>query len=230
MENTRQNKDEVIFNTALGNVVRKRRKFLDLSQIELASAMGVSFQQLQKYEKGQNRFTAAKLRGAAKKLKISVQELFSAAERELDTSTEWRCAIEIIATIQDIPEGDIIELLLRIYPDHTHATMRLIYKDAVSDGWLTCLAWYDGEVVGVAVFKAMVRLHSGLQNNVDSLAVKYDGRGIGRQLCQEMERFARQSQCSVVELNCRTENDRAQELYRKSGMHKRADTLIKLVK
>jgi transcriptional regulator with XRE-family HTH domain len=47
-----------------------------LSQEELARALGVSFQQAQKYEKGVNRMSAAKMVQIAAVLKVDVQYFF----------------------------------------------------------------------------------------------------------------------------------------------------------
>jgi transcriptional regulator with XRE-family HTH domain len=49
----------------VGTRIRKRRKDLNMSQSALGAALGVSFQQIQKYEKGVNRITASKLKMAA---------------------------------------------------------------------------------------------------------------------------------------------------------------------
>jgi transcriptional regulator with XRE-family HTH domain len=45
----------------VGSRVRMRRIMLDMSQTTLGEAVGVSFQQLQKYEKGTNRIGASRL-------------------------------------------------------------------------------------------------------------------------------------------------------------------------
>ena len=45
----------------VGNRVRMRRLMLDLSQTQLADALGITFQQVQKYEKGVNRISASRL-------------------------------------------------------------------------------------------------------------------------------------------------------------------------
>ncbi len=47
-----------------------------LSQAELADALGVSFQQVQKYEKGKNRMSAAMMVQIAALLKVDVQYFF----------------------------------------------------------------------------------------------------------------------------------------------------------
>lgn len=46
---------------AVGARVRLRREELGLTQSHLASAIGLTFQQVQKYEKGTNRISASKL-------------------------------------------------------------------------------------------------------------------------------------------------------------------------
>ena len=45
----------------LGKRIRRRRRSLDLTQGQLATACGLRFQQIQKYECGANRMTAARL-------------------------------------------------------------------------------------------------------------------------------------------------------------------------
>jgi transcriptional regulator with XRE-family HTH domain len=45
----------------VGAQVRKRRKALGMSQETLAKAVGLTFQQIQKYERGSNRISASKL-------------------------------------------------------------------------------------------------------------------------------------------------------------------------
>jgi transcriptional regulator with XRE-family HTH domain len=45
----------------IGQKIRARRNLLGLSQTELAEAAGISFQQIQKYEKGTNRVGASRL-------------------------------------------------------------------------------------------------------------------------------------------------------------------------
>ena len=45
----------------VGSRVRMRRMMLGLSQEKLGEALGITFQQIQKYEKGSNRISASKL-------------------------------------------------------------------------------------------------------------------------------------------------------------------------
>jgi len=56
--------------------VRQRRKLLEMSQEQVASQLGISFQQVQKYEKGVNRIAAGRLFDLARVFGIPVQALF----------------------------------------------------------------------------------------------------------------------------------------------------------
>ncbi|MGO4199658.1 helix-turn-helix domain-containing protein [Rhizobium sp. YAF28] len=60
----------------VGSRVRARRKLLRLSQAGLAERIGVTFQQIQKYEKGINRIGASRLQTIAETLGVPVQFFF----------------------------------------------------------------------------------------------------------------------------------------------------------
>jgi transcriptional regulator with XRE-family HTH domain len=56
----------------IGARVRMRRLTLDMSQQKLAADLGISFQQLQKYEKGVNRIGAGRLQQIAEILQVPI--------------------------------------------------------------------------------------------------------------------------------------------------------------
>jgi len=60
----------------IGARMRERRHELNMSQPALAKALGVSFQQIQKYESGQNRVSAARLFDICKVLNVSLASMF----------------------------------------------------------------------------------------------------------------------------------------------------------
>ena len=60
----------------VGSRVRARRKVLRLSQVGLAERIGVTFQQIQKYEKGTNRIGAGRLQSIAETWGVPVQFFF----------------------------------------------------------------------------------------------------------------------------------------------------------
>ena len=54
----------------VGSRVRMRRVLLGMSQEKLGEALGLTFQQVQKYEKGTNRVSASRLQEISKTLKV----------------------------------------------------------------------------------------------------------------------------------------------------------------
>ena len=60
----------------VGRRVRMRRLMLDMSQTQLADSVGVTFQQIQKYEKGINRISASRLQQFSKVLKVQIPFFF----------------------------------------------------------------------------------------------------------------------------------------------------------
>ena len=60
----------------VGVRVRMRRRFLGVSQQALAGQLGITFQQVQKYERGANRVSASKLYEIARVLETPVSYFF----------------------------------------------------------------------------------------------------------------------------------------------------------
>jgi transcriptional regulator with XRE-family HTH domain len=81
----------------LGRRLRRRRRLLGLTQQQLALAVGIRFQQIQKYECGANRISAARLWQLSEALEIPVgyfydglTEAQARREREIPSGTENR--------------------------------------------------------------------------------------------------------------------------------------------
>jgi transcriptional regulator with XRE-family HTH domain len=53
------------FDAEVGARIRSRRRLLGISQSSLGERLGITFQQIQKYEKGTNRVGASRLQGIA---------------------------------------------------------------------------------------------------------------------------------------------------------------------
>jgi transcriptional regulator with XRE-family HTH domain len=60
----------------VGARVRLRRKHLGISQTQLANDLGLTFQQVQKYERGFNRVSASKLYDMARSLGVPISYFF----------------------------------------------------------------------------------------------------------------------------------------------------------
>ena len=67
----------------VGKRIRVRRKDVRVSQEKLAEQLGLTFQQIQKYERGSNRVSASKLYEIARALQASIEYFF----RGLDDSS-----------------------------------------------------------------------------------------------------------------------------------------------
>ena len=63
----------------VGNRVRMRRMMLQMSQTSLGNALELTFQQVQKYEKGTNRIGASRLQAIANILQVPVSFFFEGA-------------------------------------------------------------------------------------------------------------------------------------------------------
>jgi transcriptional regulator with XRE-family HTH domain len=69
-------KDPTSFDVRMGQRVRALRLAQGLSQTDLANALGVTFQQVQKYESGRNRIAGGRLERLAKLFNIEPARLF----------------------------------------------------------------------------------------------------------------------------------------------------------
>ncbi|WP_313101104.1 helix-turn-helix transcriptional regulator [Brevundimonas sp.] len=76
----------------VGARMAARRSALGLSQTALAAQLGVSCQQVQKYEKGANRVSASRLHQVATALGCSVADFFPA----------WPDAVDPVAGLRDL--------------------------------------------------------------------------------------------------------------------------------
>jgi transcriptional regulator with XRE-family HTH domain len=63
----------------VGSRVRMRRMMMNMSQEKLGNALGLTFQQVQKYEKGTNRIGASRLQQIGEILQVPVSFFFEGA-------------------------------------------------------------------------------------------------------------------------------------------------------
>ena len=75
-EKSVQKKSPSLVDRHIGSRVRTRRVMLGMSQEKLAEALGLTFQQVQKYEKGVNRIGASRLLHIAGILDVGIEFFF----------------------------------------------------------------------------------------------------------------------------------------------------------
>jgi transcriptional regulator with XRE-family HTH domain len=79
----------------VGSRARMRRIMLNKSQTEVADALGLTFQQLQKYEKGENRIGASRLQQLCRILEVPVAFFFEGAPRVLGLPEPTEAGAEV---------------------------------------------------------------------------------------------------------------------------------------
>ena len=65
----------------IGSVIRMRRVKLGLSQTDLGNALGVTFQQIQKYENGTNAVASTRISDLCRALEMTPNDLFGVSSK-----------------------------------------------------------------------------------------------------------------------------------------------------
>jgi len=105
---------------ALGERIRRTRKRRNMSQERLAEAVGVTFQQIQKYERGANRVSFSRLALIASALGTPLGELIdgldAVRENTPDLSDALRTpgAAELVAAYAAIPARTVRQCLVEL--------------------------------------------------------------------------------------------------------------------
>jgi len=105
---------------AIGARIRTRRRQLGLSQGALAERLGVSFQQVQKYERGANRVAASTLLAAAQALGVTVgwlmgeDEDVEAGEQDIFRALSRPGALELLQAFNRISDARTREALVSL--------------------------------------------------------------------------------------------------------------------
>lgn len=96
----------------VGERIRQRRTMLGMTQDQLAAALEISYQQVQKYETGANRVSAGRLFEIATFLETEVGYFFegltpAARTEPLPHGGRNRAMIELVRNFSEIPDPDL---------------------------------------------------------------------------------------------------------------------------
>jgi transcriptional regulator with XRE-family HTH domain len=72
---------DLLIDRKLGSVIRMQRVKLGMSQTELGEALGVSFQQIQKYERGTSAVASTRISDLCRALQITPNDLFGVSNK-----------------------------------------------------------------------------------------------------------------------------------------------------
>ena len=101
----------------IGNRICIRRKLLGLSQEKMAEMLGLTFQQVQKYEKGSNRVSASRLWDFSQILQVDINFFFEDMPQETARQSPRRLVTEV---------GDVDEKILQTSQEHTSEAQELL--------------------------------------------------------------------------------------------------------
>jgi|SRR5690606_7715215 len=109
----------------IGRRLREARIVRGMSQTELGEALGITFQQIQKYEKGLNRIGSGRLFKISRILRLPVTYFYdgldeattapSRAEEEVEPDEALATkTIRVARLLNELPEGEIKESVFKL--------------------------------------------------------------------------------------------------------------------
>ena len=110
---------EINFNRHLGAKLRMRRLSLGLTQTKVAQAINVTFQQIQKYEKGTNGISSLRIMQLANFLKVPIvfffEDLPTYGEESLDSDKivdlNYSFLAKLFSTLSEVQKEKIFQVL-----------------------------------------------------------------------------------------------------------------------
>ena len=99
------------FDKHVGRKIKLKRSSLGITQGELGDMLGVTFQQIQKYEKGDNRIGAGKLYEISTILNVPVSYFFDGLENNKLNLKDNEEGSSYDTTLSNVPEKEVSTLL-----------------------------------------------------------------------------------------------------------------------
>jgi len=117
---------------ALGQHIRARRRDLHLSQQSLAARVGLTFQQVQKYEKGVNRVSFSRLVAISRALECSVGDLIKGIEKGVPNNAATN---SLMSNIRTSGAAELLKAFSAIEtPQRRRALLELARELATQEG------------------------------------------------------------------------------------------------
>lgn len=98
----------------VGERIRRRRVLLGVTQDQLADALGISYQQIQKYETGANRVSAGRLAQIAEVLEVQPGWFFDSSGSVEAPSDSSRAVIELVRNFSRIEDERVRSHLMAL--------------------------------------------------------------------------------------------------------------------
>jgi GNAT superfamily N-acetyltransferase len=116
--------------------------------------------------------------------------------------------------------SDMLPVLLELRPHLTPESFAAVYAEGHPQG-LRYTAAFDGDgCVGVAGWRLIATTFAGRKLYVDDLVTRSDARstGVGKALIEELTRRARDTGCSVIDLDSGVQRLDAHRFYHREGL------------
>lgn len=114
----------------LGQRVRSRRLAIGMTQERLAALLGVSFQQVQKYEKGVNRISAQRLVTLSHALECTLDTLLEGFNGETDSEATEQTPLEMLS---DVHAVELLKLFARVKSQRMRASIVDLVRALIED-------------------------------------------------------------------------------------------------
>lgn len=92
----------------VGERLRQRRTLLGLTQVRIAELTGLTFQQIQKYERGANRISSSRLYDLARVLDVSIPYFFEGMSSETQKQSPGRLQGAVPAPVEESGGDDMM--------------------------------------------------------------------------------------------------------------------------
>jgi transcriptional regulator with XRE-family HTH domain len=117
----------------VGNRVRLRRQLIGMSQEKLGELLGITFQQVQKYEKGSNRVSASRLHMMSKVLNVPIQFFFEGLQEPAGSSGFREGQNDTAPDVCATPEGVQLAKIMADIGNPAHRKLLVSIAKAVAD-------------------------------------------------------------------------------------------------
>lgn len=121
LENIKMSENEI--DVTVGKRIETRRKLLRMTQKDLSKKIGVTFQQLQKYEQGFNRVSASRLWLISQALGTDVNFFFEgipSAAFEVDDVMKRQKTLELIMAYSKIKNAKVADIVFNLLQEMVH--------------------------------------------------------------------------------------------------------------
>ncbi|MEM8576581.1 MAG: helix-turn-helix transcriptional regulator [Pseudomonadota bacterium] len=108
----------------VGKKLKQARTLRRMSQTDVARKLGLSFQQIQKYEIGSNRIAASRLYELSRILEVQTSYFFEGLQEETAEERPRDSALDIVSAVASIEDDSVRSRIVTFIEDVSGQTVR----------------------------------------------------------------------------------------------------------